>query len=62
MDDQNVDNHEARAAEEAKPLGINWEDPDVPVGNAPPLAKWPVVAFATGWAVWLMFLLTMITS
>lgn len=39
---------------------INWEDPSVPVGNAPPLPRWPLVLFTLAWLAWVMFLVAML--
>ena len=38
---------------------INWNDPDVPAGNAPPLPRWPLVLAALVWVGWLGFLVAM---
>lgn len=37
-----------------------WENPDIPVGNAPPLAKTPLVLFSLAWFGWIVFLALMI--
>ncbi len=42
--------------------GIDWADPSVPVGDAPPLPKWPLVLTGSAWLVWIVFLLLMAVS
>lgn len=37
-------------------MPINWEDPNVPVGDAPPYPKWPLAFFGTLWMGWVVFL------
>lgn len=39
-----------------------WDDPSVPVGNAPPRSKWPLVLFGTAWAGWVVFLMFMVRA
>ena len=39
--------------------GVDWADPTVPVGNAPPLPRWPLAAFALAWLGWVAFLAVM---
>lgn len=34
-------------------------EPDVPVGNSPPLPRWPLVLSALAWVGWLTFLVLM---
>lgn len=41
---------------------INWADPNVPVGNAPPVPHWPVAVFVVAWAGWITFLVVMLMS
>lgn len=36
-----------------------WDDPSVPVGNAPPMPRWPVFAWAVAWTLWIVFLVAM---
>lgn len=38
---------------------IDWNDPDVPAGNAPPLPRWPLMLAALLWVGWLAFLVVM---
>ncbi|MCO6435557.1 MAG: hypothetical protein J5J06_00540 [Phycisphaerae bacterium] len=45
-------------AEETKPNSV-WDDPTVPVGNAPPRSSLPVVAWALAWTLWIVFLAAM---
>ena len=55
-----VERSESAAAEpEPKRPRINWNDPDVPAGNAPPLPRWPLVLAALLWVGWLGFLVAM---
>ena len=39
--------------------GIDWADPNVPAGDAPPLPRWPLVLSAIAWLGWLVFLIFM---
>ena len=41
---------------------IDWADPKVPVGNAPPMPRWPLVVLATMWLSWLVFLVVTVLS
>ena len=41
---------------------VNWSDPGIPVGNAPPLPKWPLYAFGLAWLGWVVFLAAMLIS
>ncbi len=38
---------------------IDWSDPSVPVGNAPPMPVWPVVLGGIAWVGWVVFLIVM---
>lgn len=40
--------------------GPNWDDPNIPCGNSPPLPWWPVALAALGWAAWIGFLIAMV--
>ncbi|HNQ22408.1 MAG TPA: hypothetical protein PKK06_04875 [Phycisphaerae bacterium] len=46
-------------SETPKQPRINWTDPDVPAGNAPPLPRWPLVVTAVLWVGWIGFLVVM---
>lgn len=46
-------------AVEAKRLGSPWDDPNVPIGDAPPLPRWPLAVFSLAWVGWLAFLVVM---
>ncbi len=48
-------------AEQAKPQ-IDWEDPNVPVGDAPLMPRWPAALAAVAWLTWVGFLVVMILS
>ena len=37
-----------------------WENPDIPVGDAPPVGKIPLVLFSLAWLGWLVFLAMMV--
>ena len=37
-----------------------WENPDIPVGDAPPVGKIPLILFSLAWVGWLVFLAMMI--
>jgi len=41
---------------------IDWADPSVPVGNAPPLPQWPWFLSIGAWLGWLVFLLIMLLT
>ena len=41
---------------------VNWDDSTVPVGNAPPLPRWPVVVAGLAWLAWLVFLIALLIS
>jgi hypothetical protein len=36
-----------------------WSDPNVPVGNGPPMSRWPLAIFSIGWIGWVAFLIAM---
>ncbi|MGD2110871.1 MAG: hypothetical protein PVI86_15945 [Phycisphaerae bacterium] len=48
-------------SEQDKPR-IDWSDPNVPIGNAPRLPRWPLVLMVCVWVAWLGFLLTMLAG
>lgn len=39
--------------------GIDWSDPTIPVGNAPPMARWPMLVTGMAWAAGVAFLVMM---
>lgn len=39
-----------------------WADPRVPIGNGPPMPKWPLVASWTAWVLWVGFLIAMLLA
>jgi len=47
---------------EQKKSRVNWDDPTVPVGNAPPLPHWPLVVAGLAWLAWLVFLIALLVS
>ncbi len=42
--------------------GIDWADPSVPVGDAPPMPKWSLALTASAWLVLIVFLVLMAVS
>ena len=48
--------------ENQKKSRVNWDDPSVPVGNAPPMPRWPLVVTAIAWLAWVVFLIAMLVS
>lgn len=44
------------ASQRVEPPGIDWNDPQVPVGDAPPVSHWPLVVSAVCWFAWVAFL------
>lgn len=41
---------------------FNWEDPTVPVGNSPPIPKWPLAVVTLAWVGWVVFLFTVMLN
>ena len=50
------------SGDEPKKPRIDWADPNVPVGNAPPMPRWPLTAAAIAWIVWVVFLVAMLVA
>ena len=50
------------ADDSTKQSGANWNDPAVPIGDAPPLPRWPVVAAGLVWLLWIGFLVVIMLS
>ena len=50
---------EEDAAKEVEKRGVDWNDPAVPVGNAPPMPRWPLAVLAVAWLGWAVFLAVM---
>lgn len=48
----------ARQMGQKKP-GSEWNDPDIPPGNAPLLPRWPLWLAAFAWAGWMVFMIVM---
>jgi hypothetical protein len=44
--------------DEPKPR-IDWQDPNVPIGNAPPLPRWPLVLSGLAWLLWIVLMLVL---
>ncbi len=38
---------------------VDWADPNVAVGNAPPLPRWPLAVATVAWLAWVVFLAIM---
>jgi hypothetical protein len=38
----------------------DWNDPNVPVGDAPPVPRWPLYVWVTLWLAWIAFLVAMV--
>lgn len=53
---------EEESPEAQKKSRYDWTDPNVPIGNAPPMPLWPVVVYAVAWVGWFVFLLAMLLS
>ena len=52
---------ESASGDRKKP-GIDWNDPQVPIGNSPPLPRWPLAVAAFAWLAWVAFLIAMMLS
>lgn len=50
---------ESKSETAAAPPGINWQDPSVPAGNAPPMPRWPLTAGFAVLGLWFVFLIAM---
>ncbi|MBN1513883.1 MAG: hypothetical protein JXB13_17840 [Phycisphaerae bacterium] len=46
-------------SETTAPPRINWQDSNVPAGNAPPMARWPLIAGFVVLGLWFVFLIAM---
>lgn len=49
-------------SENKKKSRVNWDDPSVPVGNSPPMPRWPLVVSTIAWLAWVVFLIVMLAS
>lgn len=47
------------AVAEAQSPEDKWADPGIPIGNAPPLPRWPLVLATLAWLGWVVFLAVM---
>lgn len=56
LNDQPTDGQ--RAAAQIR--GVDWFDPAIPAGDAPPMARWPLFAAAIAFGLWLIFLVVMV--
>ncbi len=57
-----TDPQESGAGGASRKRRVDWEDPNVPVGNAPPLPRWPVYVSGLAWAAWVLFLFFLVRS
>ncbi len=53
---------DAEPSADEKRRGVDWEDPSIPVGDAPPLPKWPLVLLGVAWLASMAFLALMVVS
>jgi hypothetical protein len=44
----------------AQVRGVDWYDPTIPAGDAPPMPRWPLYAAAAAFGLWLVFLVVMV--
>jgi hypothetical protein len=42
--------------------GIDWADPKIPAGDAPPMGRWPLAVAALAWIAGIVFLAAMTVS
>ena len=59
MTDDTAKSAEQKDTPEAAASQIDWADPDVPAGDAPPLPRWPLVVSGLAFAAWVVFLVVM---
>ena len=57
-----TDPKESGAASTSGKRSVDWENPKVPVGNAPPLPRWPVYVSGLAWGAWVLFLFFLLLS
>ena len=60
--DTDIQASDADEASESETEPTIWDDPSVPVGDAPPLSKGPLVALVIAWAGWTIFLVAMMIT
>lgn len=48
--------------DDSKRTGVNWNDPAVAMGNAPPMPGWPLVVSILAWLGGILFLLVMMVE
>ena len=60
--DKGKHGRDADSPGETEKRGINWEDPSIRVGDAPPLPRWPLVVLGVAWLGWIVFLSVMVVS
>ena len=40
----------------------DWQDSNIPAGDAPPMPRWPLVISLLAWCGWLVFLVVMMVA
>jgi len=60
--DTDIKTPDADEAAECAAEPTIWDDPSVPVGDAPLLSKAPLVALSIAWLGWTVFLLVMMIT
>ena len=61
----NADSEDAAkpgTADTPKKPTVNWDDPAVPIGNAPSLPRWPLLVMGITYLACIGFLVTMLLS
>ena len=48
-----INNQDGRATKRR----IDWDDPEVPIGDAPSLPRWPLALTGLAWVAWVVFLI-----
>ena len=53
------DSSAAQPVDEERKPRIDWEDPTIPIGNGPPLPRWPLAVSGIAWLLWIVLMLVM---
>lgn len=53
------DSSAAQPVDEKRKPRIDWEDPTIPIGNGPPLPRWPLAVSGIAWLLWIALMLVM---
>jgi hypothetical protein len=56
-----ITDHDAHDENSLRP-SPDWEDPNIPVGNAPPMPAWPLAVSLIAWTGGVVFLLVMMAE